>query len=111
MAIKCLLKIHPQVINNDLPILPKALQLDFEESFKPILRSAPHNCGGILPFHLLKGKLKGYQAMEVAFEGDKNLYRLVYRIHHKPSPSHVYIVSFAQHDLAYEYAKIRRRRK
>ena len=110
MAIKYLLKIHPQVISNDLPNLPEELQLDFEEIFQPILRSDPHNCGGILSFHALKGKLKGYQTIEVEFEGDKNSYRLVYRIYQKPSPPHVYIFSFTEHDLAYDYAKARRRR-
>lgn len=111
MAIKYALKINPRVEKEDLPILPKALQVDFKEIFRPTLQADPYECGGVIPCHSLRGKLLGYRALEIEFEGDPNAYRLVYRIYEKPSPSHVLIISFAKHDSAYEKAKGRRRKK
>ncbi|MDJ0689275.1 MAG: hypothetical protein QNJ41_12270 [Xenococcaceae cyanobacterium MO_188.B32] len=35
-------------------------------------------------------------------------YRLVYRIYKKPAPKRVFILSFAEHDPAYEKAKNRK---
>lgn len=110
MATRYQLKIHPQVISEDLPALPKDLQVDFQKIFKPVLQLDPHNCAS-LPCHDLKGKLLNCKALEVAFEGDKNEYRLVYRIFEKPSPRHVAILSFGKHDLAYEMAQARRKKK
>jgi mRNA interferase RelE/StbE len=106
VATKYQVKLHPKVLNDDIPNLPEDLQVDFNEIFKPILQLDPHKCDG-LPCHTLTGKLKNWQALEVEWEGDPNAYRLVYRIFEKPAPKHVEIVSFALHDPAYDKAKVR----
>ena len=110
MATKYQLKIHPKVFAEDIPNLPEDLKTDFDEIFKPVLQFDPHNCDG-LSCHLLTGKLKNWQALEVEWEGDPNAYRLVYRIFDKPAPRHVEIISFAPHDPAYDNAKVRLGRK
>lgn len=106
MATRYRLKIHPKVITEDLPSLPEELQIDFDEIFKPILHIDPKNCDG-LPHHPLTGKLRNWQALEIEWEGNPNAYRLVYRIFDKPAPKHVEIISFAQHNPAYDNAKLR----
>lgn len=111
MAIKYGLKISHLVNCEDLPALPEKLQVDFEKILQPVLRSDPYSGGGLIPCHSLTGKLLGYRALEIEFEGDPNAYRLVYKIYEKPSPPHVRIVSFATHDSAYEKAKERRSKK
>lgn len=101
---KYLLQVHPLVLSEDLPDLPTILKSDFDKLFKPILQSSP-DTGGILNCHKLKGKLRGYHALEITCEDDE--YRLVYRILNKPAPKRVRIISFDIHDPAYEKAKQR----
>jgi len=105
-----LLKINPLVIREDLPLFPEELQTDFEAVFQPILQTDPYKCEGF-PHHLLKGELAGYYALEIEWEGNPNSYRLVYRIYDKPAPRRVLIISFGEHDPAYDKAKTRARRK
>ena len=109
MAINYRLKISPQIETEDVPSLPKELQEDWLY-FKGVLQSDPYKCDN-LPWHSLRGKLKGFRAVEVEYRGDKNLYRLVFKICEKPSPRHVIILSFTMLDLAYEKAKARRRKE
>ena len=59
-----------------------------------------------LESHNLTGKLKGCWAIEIDYQGIA--YRLVYKIHEKPAPKRVVILSFAEHDPAYEKAKKRK---
>lgn len=108
MAIKSryLVKIDPRVNQEDIPGLPESLQTDFYEVFIPILKFDPYNCQGF-PCHLLQGRLKDYRALEIEWLGDVNAYRLVYRIYEKPAPKRVVIISFDQHDPAYDKAKVR----
>lgn len=101
---KYFLQVHPLVVSEDLPNLPTVLKADFEDLFKPILQSTP-DTGGILSCHKLKGDLRGYHALEVAFDDAE--YRLVYRIFEKPAPKRVRVISFDIHDPAYEKAKER----
>ena len=100
------LKIHPLVNREDIPDLPAELRADFFEVFIPILTTDPYNCEGF-PYHKLKGRLKGYHALEIEWLGNPNAYRLVYRIYEKPAPKRVLIISFAEHDAAYDRAKQR----
>lgn len=106
MATRYQLKIHPLVLSEDIPGLPEDLQVDFHEIFKTILQFDPHCCDG-LPCHPLRGKLTNWMALEVEWENNPNAYRLVYRIIEKPAPRYVEVVSFAQHDPAYDKAKLR----
>ena len=101
-----LLKINPLVLNEDIPALPIELQADIVEIYQPVLQVDPYKCYG-LPSHGLKGDLSGYRALEVEWSGNPNAYRLVYRIYEKPTPRRVLIISFAEHDPAYELAKAR----
>ncbi|HEY9812831.1 MAG TPA: hypothetical protein V6D31_04755 [Candidatus Sericytochromatia bacterium] len=99
-----LLKIHPKVNDEDLPVLPTELQEDFSEIYKPILMIDPYRCGGF-PNHALTGRLKDYRSLEIDWVGVS--YRLVYRVYESPAPKRVFIISFDEHDLAYEKAKER----
>ncbi|MDB9524673.1 hypothetical protein PN498_01620 [Oscillatoria sp. CS-180] len=60
-----------------------------------------------IPNHSLKGKLANYRALEIDWNGIA--YRLVYRIYDSPAPRRVDVLSFAEHDPAYERAIERRR--
>ena len=73
--------------------------------YQQILAIAPYQLFG-LASHNLTGKLKGYRAIEIDYQGIA--YRLVYKIHEKPAPKRVVILSFAEHDPAYEKAKKRK---
>jgi len=106
VATRYLLKINPLVLSEDIPALPEQLQTDFDEVFQPILQADPLRCEGF-PWHTLKGDLLGYCALEVEWDGNYNAYRLVYRVYKKPAPRRVLILSFAEHDPAYEKAKVR----
>ena len=98
---KYLFKTHPKIENEDLKSLPDVLERDFWEIYQLILKADPYGCGGF-PNHPLKGKLKGYRALEIDWEGVA--YRLVYCVYEKPSPRRVLVISFAEHDPAYEKA-------
>ncbi|MFB2898185.1 hypothetical protein ACE1CI_35155 [Aerosakkonemataceae cyanobacterium BLCC-F50] len=95
---------HPKIDSEDLPALPMELQEDFSEIYKPILMVDPFRCGGF-PNHALEGRLKNYRTLEIDWNGIS--YRLVYRVYESPAPKRVYVVSFAEHDPAYDKAKER----
>jgi mRNA interferase RelE/StbE len=95
---------HLKVDREDLPALPTELQEDFEQIYKPILMVDPFRCGGF-PNHALKGRLKDYRTLEIDWDGVS--YRLVYRIYESCVPKRVFVVSFAEHDPAYDKAKER----
>lgn len=96
-----LLQIHKQVNSDDLPQLPSELREEYETIYKPILQSDPYRCGGF-PSAEKKGKLSGYRALEIDWGGIS--YRLVYRIYETPAPKRVFILSFGEHDPAYDRA-------
>ena len=98
-----------EVYQADLPELPATLQKALDK-LKPFFKSDPHQLGGYLPSHKLTGKLAGFRAAEIDW-GLRESYRLVYRIQDKPAPRTVWIYSFAEHDLAYERAQLRRKRR
>ncbi|MGK7930790.1 MAG: type II toxin-antitoxin system RelE/ParE family toxin [Microcystaceae cyanobacterium] len=91
-------------LQNDLSQLPLNLQQKWQ-NYQKILALDPYQTLGF-PSHNLTGKLKGCRALEIDWNGSP--YRLVYRIHEKPSPKRVVILSFAEHDPAYEKAKKRK---
>ena len=95
---------HPKVDSEDLPVLPIELQEDFEQIYKPILMVDPFRCGGF-PNHALKGRLKDYRTLEIDWDGIS--YRLVYRVYEASAPKRVFVVSFAEHNPAYDKAKER----
>ena len=94
-------KTRQEVRETDLPILSQELQEIFQDICDAVFVVDPYNCGGF-PNHALKGKLKGYRALEI--DGEGVAYRLVDRIYEKPSPRRVLVISFAEHDPAYEKA-------
>jgi len=51
-----------------LKSLPNVLERDFWEIYQLILKVDPDQCGGF-PNHALKGKLKGYCALEIGWNG------------------------------------------
>jgi mRNA-degrading endonuclease RelE of RelBE toxin-antitoxin system len=104
MQAKYLLQVHPAVEKEDLPKLAEQLQKDYQTLFKAILQTTPED-GGQLKCHQLFGKLRGYNALEICYGGDQ--YRLIYKIHKKPAPLRVRIISFDIHDPAYEKAQAR----
>jgi hypothetical protein len=53
----------------------------------------------------LRGDLRHYPALEIDYNGV--CFRLVYRVYESPTPKRVQVISFAEHDLAYEKAKER----
>ena len=86
-------------------MLPEQLQVDFA-LYRLVLAKNPQKPSRV-PSHNLTGDLTGYRALEVEWEGNPNTYRLVYRIYEKPAPRRVLVISFAEHDPAYEKAKTR----
>lgn len=101
---KYLLQTHKLVETEDLSQLPTELRQDYEDIYKPILKADPYNCGG-LTTNQKKGKLTGYWALEIDWRGIS--YRLIYSIYESPSPRRVFVVSFGEHDPAYDNAKER----
>lgn len=98
-------QVHPQVYSQDLPELPEQLQDEFL-FYQQVLTIIPQNPSRV-PSHNLKGSLTDYRALDVEWEGNPNAYKLVYRIYEKPAPRRVVIISFAEHDPAYDRAKNR----
>lgn len=94
-------QLHSQVTLGDLPALPPELREDFDDFCHSLFIEDPYGCLG-LAHHLLKGKLRGYRALEI--DWNHVSYRLVYRIYEKPAPKRVFIISFAEHDAAYAKA-------
>ncbi len=105
MATLYKIQIHPAVNSEDLPRVPEQLKVDFA-LYRLVLARNPQKPSRI-PSHNLTGNLSGYRALEVLWEGNYNVYRLVYRVYEKPAPRRVVILSFAEHDPAYEKAKAR----
>ncbi len=97
------IKLHNLVTPKDLSILPSQLKKDFHQ-YQKVLSLNPYETKGI-PSHNLKGDFKGYRALEIDYNNIS--YRLVYRIYEKPTPRRVLIISFAEHDPAYQKAKER----
>ncbi|MEY3868312.1 MAG: hypothetical protein RLZZ338_2203 [Cyanobacteriota bacterium] len=103
-----LLKTHPDFDREDMPSLPQELREDFSKIYKPLLMTDPYNCQGY-PTYGKRGDLAGYRALEIDY--GEIAYRLVYRIYDASAPKWVKIISFDEHDPAYEKAKIRTSRK
>ena len=99
------LQIDNQVTKEDFPLLPMEIVEDLANVIKPLLQLDPLNFCGTYSFHALLGELQGYRALEIDFD---KVYRLVYRIYEKPAPRRVVILSFGEHDPAYENAKQRK---
>jgi mRNA interferase RelE/StbE len=93
-----------QGLQDDIPQLPSQLQ-DNWQKYQKILALDPHQTLGISS-HNLTGKLKGCRALEIDWNGVS--YRLVYRIYENPTPKRVVILSFAEHDPAYQKAQSRK---
>jgi hypothetical protein len=93
------------VITHDLPKLPGKLRLDFQDFCNSIFVEDPYDCFG-LNSHNLSGDLRDCSALEINWNNIS--YRLVYRISEKPAPKRVLILSFGEHDLAYQKAKERK---
>ncbi|WGS73769.1 hypothetical protein [Pseudanabaena galeata] len=87
----------------DLPLLPEFLRDDLAK-YQFILAIDPVQTQGV-PSHDLRGDLRRYRALEIDYRGV--YYRLVYRVYESPTPKRVQVISFAEHDLAYERAKER----
>ena len=105
---KYIVQPKPEVISQDLPALPPELETAFKEEYTPILAADPIKCSGY-PNHALEGRLKGYRTFDIDFNGVS--YRLVYQIRDSPAPRRVVVVSFDEHDPAYEKAKMRIKKK
>ena len=97
-------QIHHLVQIEDLPSLPQELQADFKDICESVFTVSPHTCLG-LPNHALTGDLLGCRAIEI--DWDETAYRLVYRVYESPAPRRVLVLSFDEHDLAYDKAKAR----
>lgn len=92
----------------DLPTLSQDLRADFQDICESVFTVAPLTCLG-LPNHTLTGELLGCRALEIDWDG--TAYRLVYRIYESPAPRRVLVLSFDEHDPAYDKAKARTGRK
>lgn len=97
------IQVHPLVNSRDLQELPEQLQEDFL-NYQLALAREPYQPRGV-PSHDLTGRLKDYRTLEIDWEGIS--YRLVYRVYESPTPKRVFVVSFDEHDPAYEKAKQR----
>ena len=100
-------KLHSLVTLEDLPMLPESLKKDLDDFCRSLFVEDPYGCFG-LASHSLKGQLRGYRALEI--DWNQTSYRLVYRIYEKPTPKRVLILSFAEHDEAYNKATQRKNR-
>jgi mRNA-degrading endonuclease RelE of RelBE toxin-antitoxin system len=102
-----LIKSHRLVEDQDLrELTPDILEI-FEDIRQSVLIADPYRCLG-LPNHSLRGELANYRAVEIDWNGVA--YRLVYRIYETPAPKRVVILSFAEHDPAYDRALERKPR-
>jgi mRNA interferase RelE/StbE len=95
--------LHPLVGVEDLPLLPEFLRDDLAK-YQFVLAIDQVQTQGV-PSHDLRGDLRHYRALEIDYNGV--CYRLVYRVYESPTPKRVQVISFAEHDLAYEKAKER----
>ena len=83
----------------DKPALPQELQADFKDICESVFTVDPLTCLG-LSNHALTGDLLGCRALEIDWFG--TAYRLVYRIYELPAPRRVLVLSFDEHDPAYD---------
>jgi mRNA interferase RelE/StbE len=104
MKSKYLFQKHPKVDSEDFLRVPLELREDFGELYQPILSAEPYDCKGF-PHHSLQGKLKDCRTLEIDWNGIT--YRLVYQIYESPAPKRVFVISFDEHNPAYEKAKAR----
>ncbi|MBJ7899140.1 MAG: hypothetical protein GC158_04255 [Cyanobacteria bacterium RI_101] len=98
---------HRQLNPEDLGELPTQLR-DNLTQYEQVLALELIQTKGI-PSHSLAGQLQGYRALEI--DWGQISYRLVYRVYKKPAPRRVLILSFAEHDAAYEKATQRKQKK
>ncbi|WP_223805657.1 hypothetical protein [Pseudanabaena sp. UWO310] len=94
------------VIQQDIQKLPVQIQ-NLYPSLKQLLSTNPLQTNQYFPNHALKGDLANYRALEIDW-GDC-AYRLIYRVVESPFPKTVRIISFDEHDPAYDSAKQRLR--
>lgn len=97
-------RLHSEVTQIDVPELPLGLQQDLARYQQALALGERKLCR--IPNHALRGQLRGYRALEIDWEG--TAYRLVYRVYEAPTPRRVVVLSFAEHDRAYERAIARR---
>ena len=97
-------QLHQGVTQQDFLELPLSLQRELSR-YQQVLSLDPQGTRRV-PNHSLKGALAGCRALEIDWDGIA--YRLVYRIYDSPAPRRVVVVSFAEHDPAYERAIARR---
>jgi hypothetical protein len=95
-----LVTLHLGITQQDLPELPPNLQQDLPR-YQQVLALDPYKARKI-PNHSLKGALANHRVLAINWNGVA--YRLVYRVYEKPAPKRVVILSFAEHDPAYERA-------
>ncbi len=98
------LALHQHIQSEDLVLLPEELQKKFIQ-YQKVLKIDPYQTKG-MSSHNLQGNLKNYRALEIDFEGTS--YCLVYRVYNSSSPRYINIISFGEHDLAYERAIARK---
>ena len=98
------INLHQSINTDDLSLLPEALRDDFIQ-YQRVLKLDPYQTRNI-PCHDLYGELRNFRALEIDYNGVS--YRLVYRVYESPSPKRVQVLSFAEHDLAYQRAKERK---
>jgi mRNA-degrading endonuclease YafQ of YafQ-DinJ toxin-antitoxin module len=98
------LVLHHHIQSEDLVLLLEELQKKFIQ-YQKVLKIDPYQTKG-MSSHNLQGNLKNYRALEIDFEGTS--YRLVYRVYNSSSPRYINIISFGEHDLAYERAIARK---
>lgn len=97
-------QLHQGVTQEDALGLPALLREDLPR-YQRVLALDPYKTRKV-PNHSLKGELAGYRALEITWNGVA--YRLVYRIYDTPTPRRVLVLSFAEHDPAYERAIARK---
>ena len=102
------IRLLSEVERYDLPELPAPLREDLKTIYGPALQRSPYKLPRKIHSHKLSGTLRGCRAINIELGAS---YRLVYRIQDKPAPRTVWIYSFAEHDLAYERAQLRRKRR
>ncbi|PSR16328.1 hypothetical protein C8255_18365 [filamentous cyanobacterium CCP3] len=98
------IQLHQGVTQQDFLDLPALLRGDLPR-YQQVLSLDPYKTRKV-PSHSLKGALAGYRALEILWNGIA--YRLVYRIYDAPAPRRVLVLSFAEHDPAYERAIARK---
>ncbi|WP_026072787.1 hypothetical protein [Nodosilinea nodulosa] len=102
--IRYVVQLHQEVTQQDVLDLPLSLRRDLSR-YQQVLSLDPVKSRAV-PNHKLKGELSGYRALEIDWNGVA--YRLVYRIYDSPAPRRVVVLSFAEHDPAYERAIARK---